>query len=80
MIDYPIGPHPIGMFEAHVKTPNEFGAIVSWLVINRGPLSVLVHPNTTPEDVERDHFERATWIGKALPLNGEILAQFKAKS
>ena len=70
----PIGPHPIGMFEVDVETPKQFGAFVSWLVINRGPLSCLVHPNTS-ESVERDHSQRATWLGERLPLDLEGMAR-----
>ena len=55
----PIGPHPIGMFEVNVFSPEQFGAFVSWLVVWRGPLSALIHPNTG-DDV-RDHSQRATW-------------------
>ncbi|KAK5012491.1 DOPA-like domain-containing protein [Cryomyces antarcticus] len=65
--DQPIGPHPIGMFEVNLFTPEQFGAFVPWLVINRGPLSALVHPNTDEE--ERDHTQRATWMGQPIPLN-----------
>lgn len=36
-------------------------------MIHRGPLSVLVHPNT--DDAERDHTERAVWLGHPWPLN-----------
>jgi aromatic ring-cleaving dioxygenase len=32
---------------------------VGWLVVWRGELSALVHPNTG--DDRRDHGERATW-------------------
>ena len=49
--DEPLGPHPIAMFEVNVFTPTQFGAFVAWLVINRGPLSALVHPNTDEEEV-----------------------------
>lgn len=63
----PIGPHPIGMFEVNLFTPAQFGAFVPWLVINRGPLSALVHPNT--DDEVRDHTQRATWMGQPVPLN-----------
>ena len=49
--DKPIGPHPVGMFEVDILTPAQFGAFVAWLVINRGPLSVLVHPNTDDPEV-----------------------------
>lgn len=32
-------------------TPAQFGAFVAWLVINRGPLNALVHPNTDDPEV-----------------------------
>ena len=67
LFERPIGPHPQGMFEVNVFTPHQFGAFVSWLVINRGPLSALVHPNTG-DDV-RDHTQRATWMGREVPLS-----------
>ena len=57
--DVPIGPHPVAMFEVNVFTPQQFGALLPWLVIHRGPLSVLIHPNTG-RDV-RDHTQSATW-------------------
>lgn len=60
------------MFEVNVFTPEQFGAFIPWLVINRGPLSALIHPNTG--DDERDHTQRATWMGQPLPLN---LGMFK---
>jgi len=55
------------MFEVNLFTPKQFGAFIPWLVINRGPLSALVHPNT--DDEERDHTQRATWMGDRLPLD-----------
>ncbi|KAK0850760.1 hypothetical protein LTR91_010056 [Friedmanniomyces endolithicus] len=64
--DRPVGPHPVGMFEVNVFTPEQFGAFIPWLVINRGPLSAVVHPNTG-DDV-RDHTQRATWMGQPIPL------------
>ncbi|KAL6713456.1 hypothetical protein ACLMJK_008921 [Lecanora helva] len=67
VFDKPVGPHPVAMFEVNVFTPAQFGAFVPWLVVNRGPLSALVHPNTG--DDERDHTTNATWIGKKLPLD-----------
>ncbi|KAG8426739.1 hypothetical protein J3459_007872 [Metarhizium acridum] len=74
--DGPIGPHPVAMFEVNVFTPAQFGAFVAWLAIWRGPLSALIHPNTSvPEgeaanEVElRDHTERAIWMGERLPLD-----------
>ncbi|KAJ9667910.1 hypothetical protein H2201_002096 [Coniosporium apollinis] len=67
IFDKPIGPHPMGMFEVNIFTPEQFGAFIPWLVINRGPLSALIHPNT--DDEERDHTQRATWMGHPLALN-----------
>lgn len=69
--DRPIGPHYTGMFEVNLFTPEQFGAFIPWLVINRGPLSALLHPNTG-DDV-RDHSQRATWLGEQLPLNLRLL-------
>ncbi|CAJ2504962.1 Uu.00g123560.m01.CDS01 [Anthostomella pinea] len=73
--DRPLGPHPVAMFEVNVFTPAQFGAFVSWLAIYRGPLSVLIHPNTVEEgvsssDIERrNHSERVIWMGDRVPLD-----------
>ncbi|KAK2600113.1 hypothetical protein QQS21_005128 [Conoideocrella luteorostrata] len=74
--DRPVGPHPVAMFEVNVFSPAEFGAFVAWLAIWRGPLSVLIHPNTIPAEGEseadaqlRDHTQRAIWMGERLPLD-----------
>jgi aromatic ring-cleaving dioxygenase len=79
----------MGMFEVNIFTPGklvptsslpetntykeQFGAFVPWLVINRGPLSALIHPNT--DEAERDHTQRATWMGQPLPLNLRMFKQ-----
>ncbi|KAF6761726.1 DOPA-like domain-containing protein [Ephemerocybe angulata] len=65
--DKAIGPHPTAMFEVNVFTPHQTGAFFSWLALNRGPLSVLIHPNTS--DPLKDHTELATWMGRPWPLN-----------
>ncbi|KAF2878110.1 DOPA-like domain-containing protein [Massariosphaeria phaeospora] len=75
--DKAIGPHPLGMFEVNLFTPEQFGAFVPWLVIHRGPLSALIHPNTG--DDERDHTQRATWMGHPLPLNLKLFKKAKAQ-
>jgi DOPA 4,5-dioxygenase len=72
--DRPIGPHPVAMFEVNLHTPSQFGAFVSWLAIWRGPLSALVHPNTVEDGNEgeieqRNHTERAIWMGERFPLD-----------
>ena len=48
-----------------------------WLVINRGPLSALIHPNTGED--ERDHTQRATWMGMPYPLQTGMLREFDKK-
>jgi DOPA 4,5-dioxygenase len=60
------------MFEVNLFTPAQFGAFVPWLVINRGPLSALIHPNTVQSEDERNHTQRATWLGDRLPLDLRI--------
>lgn len=71
--DKPVGPHPYAMFEVNLLTPEEFGAFVPWLVINRGPLSCLLHPNCEDGDEIRDHTQRATWLGEKVPLDVGLL-------
>lgn len=79
--DKPVGPHPYAMFEVSLFTPAQFGAFVPWLVIWRGPLSALIHPNTTEEgyeaDVElRNHTQRATWMGENVPLDVSLFIEW----
>lgn len=64
------------MFEVNLFHPAQFGAFVPWLVINRGPLSALIHPNTVDEEDERNHTQRATWLGERIPLD---LSFFRAR-
>lgn len=68
------------MFEVNLFTPAQFGAFIPWLVINRGPLSALVHPNTVDEEEEeRNHTQRATWLGDRIPLDLRIFKVIKEK-
>jgi len=69
--DKPVGPHPTAMFEVNTFDPHQTGALFSWLVVNRGPCSVLIHPNTG--DAFKDHTELQSWIGKPWPLRTDIL-------
>lgn len=57
--------------QVNLFNPAQFGAFVPWLVINRGPLSALVHPNTG-DDI-RDHTQLATWMGKEVPVDVGLL-------
>ncbi|TFK73761.1 hypothetical protein BDN72DRAFT_834377 [Pluteus cervinus] len=64
--EVPVGPHSTAMFEINTFNPHQTGALFSWLVVNRGPCSVLIHPNTP--DTHTDHTEYATWMGRPWPL------------
>ncbi|KAM0792523.1 hypothetical protein ACM66B_005192 [Microbotryomycetes sp. NB124-2] len=64
-----VGPHPTAMFEVNTFTPAQTGALLSFLVVYRGGLSI--HPNTDNE--YRDHTDRATWMGQPYPLITEML-------
>jgi DOPA 4,5-dioxygenase len=68
----PVGPHPT--WSAEIIFPTEaFAELVPWLSLNRGGLSVLVHPNTG--DDLADHTEHAMWLGSDVKLE---LAIFRA--
>ncbi|KAG8870006.1 hypothetical protein FRC20_000491 [Serendipita sp. 405] len=69
--DRPVGPHPIPMFEINTFTPSETGALFGFLTIWRGPLSVLIHPNT--DDEFKDHTELCSWMGRPVPLDTSFL-------
>jgi DOPA 4,5-dioxygenase len=83
--EHPAGPFTTGSFEVSLRSPLELGTMVAWLTVHRGPLSVLVHPNTEGPGVENDgeiaaindHTKRALWLGDPVELN---LAFFKKSS
>lgn len=81
----PVGPHPYAMFEVNLFTPAQFGAFIPWLVIWRGPLSALVHPNTAEEggleseSELRNHTQRATWLGDKVPLDLSMFYSWRQK-
>jgi DOPA 4,5-dioxygenase len=68
--DEPRGPHPISQFVAIFETP-EFQNIVSWLMLNREGLDVLVHPLT--ESSYDDHSKNALWLGTPVPMRLDVL-------
>ncbi len=43
--DKPIGPHSKAMYQV-AFSPNLFGELVPWLMLNREGLDILVHPET----------------------------------
>ena len=46
-----------------------------WLALNRGDLTIFVHPNTG-QDLE-DHRDRAIWLGQQVPLVLDIFTKRK---
>uniref|UniRef100_A0A915L0C0 DOPA 4,5-dioxygenase n=1 Tax=Romanomermis culicivorax TaxID=13658 RepID=A0A915L0C0_ROMCU len=62
----PVGPHPVGSYE--IWCPVEyFAKAYSFMVLNRGWLSILVHPLTNME--VDDHSQRAGWLGPPVNLD-----------
>lgn len=70
LLDKPVGPHPVPMFECNFQEPF-FQEIVLWLMKERGGLNILVHPLTG--DDYRDHTDCAIWLGKSIELKLEKL-------
>jgi aromatic ring-cleaving dioxygenase len=68
--DVPVGPHPIAMYQVAFAV-SDFPRLMPWLMLNRGELTVLVHPNT--DDEYTDHAHHAAWLGGKLPLRLDVL-------
>jgi DOPA 4,5-dioxygenase len=73
LVDVPIGPHPLPMFEAHVSAEN-LPAIEAQLVATRVNCSILIHEKTG--DHVYDHTKGARVLGEPLELNIEFLRNF----
>lgn len=71
--DKPGGPHPAPMFQLNFAVES-FAEIVPWLMLNRGGLNLLVHPETG-DDVA-DHGDHALWLGQTLPIDFEAVREF----
>ena len=70
--DEPVGPHPTSMYQVAFAA-EEFSVLVSWLMLNREGLDVLVHPLTG--NGVADHTRFAAWLGSPLPLRLDVLRQ-----
>jgi DOPA 4,5-dioxygenase len=55
-----VGPHPRWSYQIAFK-PALFAEIVPWLMLNRGELTVFLHPNT--EDDLKDHRDYPVFMG-----------------
>jgi aromatic ring-cleaving dioxygenase len=64
--DQPIGPHPCGSYQV-AFTPELLGELIPWLALNRGGLTVFVHPETG--DAIADHSAHVIWLGESRQLD-----------
>lgn len=62
----PVGPHPLGSCQLGCS-PTVFAALLPWLALNRGGLTVFAHPETG--DHLKDHRDHAIWLGETAPLD-----------
>lgn len=74
LIDEPIGPHPLPMFEVDIPAP-ELETVKSWMSEHHGAHSILIHP-LTGDDLA-DHRDFPQWIGKPLKLDLEFLRRLQ---
>jgi aromatic ring-cleaving dioxygenase len=68
--DTPVGPHPCGSYQIAFG-PQLFATLVPWLALNRGGLTVFVHPNTG--QALADHSAHVIWLGESRALNLDAL-------
>jgi aromatic ring-cleaving dioxygenase len=68
--DRPVGPHAAPMYQV-AFSPGVLSPLLSWLMLNRLGLSVLVHPNTGR--ARDDHLIHALWLGPPLPVHADTL-------
>ena len=64
--DRPIGPHPRWSYQV-AFAPDALADVLSWLMLNRQGLTVLVHP-LTGDDLA-DHRDHPLWLGERLDLD-----------
>lgn len=68
--DRPVGPHPRWSYQI-AFAPARFAEIVPWLALNRGGLTIFLHPETG--DALADHRDHAIWLGDKAELDLEAL-------
>jgi len=67
-----VGPHDRPMYQI-AFAPALFASLVPWLMLNHGPLSILVHANSGRP--RQDHVADRIWIGTPLPLAEAVLPE-----
>ena len=67
-----VGPHPRWSYQI-AFTPEVFSVLVPWLALNRGGLTVFIHPETGDEQI--DHTNHTIWMGEMLNLNLEMFGK-----
>ena len=67
----PIGPHSRGSVQLTVPT-DVFGALATWLAVNRAGLTIFAHASTG--DDLRDHSHNVIWFGPSEELNLAIFS------
>jgi DOPA 4,5-dioxygenase len=74
--DQLVGPHARPMYQV-AFLPAQFAGFIPWLMLNRGDLAVLVHPNSG--NPRGDHLKHPFWMGEVLPImHPELLPQSDA--
>jgi DOPA 4,5-dioxygenase len=76
-----VGPWPGPMWQVLLppgpRLYEDLGQCVSWLMLNRGDFSVMVHPNTVQEGSQggavEDHSQSHFWMGTPLTLRLDVL-------
>ncbi len=66
MHDKPVGPHPRGSCQL-AFAPDQFAAVIPWLILNRSGLTVFAHANTG--DALVDHTAHVVWLGPSETLD-----------
>lgn len=67
-----VGPHPRWSCQLSFD-PELFDRVIPWLALNRGGLTVFIHPNTG--DALADHRDHALWMGELLELKLEMFSR-----
>ena len=82
----PVGPWPTPMWQCVLSASDtlhqSLGLCTAWFMLNRGPFSVMIHPNTLQEGdyggAYEDHDQNHLWLGDPLELRLEIFNERKA--